>query len=86
MSAINIAFAIVIVVAAFYQLWVSVLVINAPEYEPSQKYWQLTIMWLLLPLLATAFVHAALRSERMGIVKRDPHFIRNDEGGGNNAG
>lgn len=44
---------------AAYQLWVSVLIIRAPLYEPRQKLFQVAGIWLI-PLMGAIIVHCLL--------------------------
>ena len=86
MSILDAALMALLAATVLYQAWVTVLVASAPEYDAKQKVWQIVLVWLVFPLLAAIVVHTMLWSERAGSQKRDTAFIRNDEGGGNNAG
>jgi hypothetical protein len=61
MTGIEILFGIGLVLAV-YQLWVSLKLFRAPQYEPRQKWLQLALIWLI-PAIGAVVVHSMLRSE-----------------------
>ena len=45
-----------------YQLWISILVVRAPIYEPKQKWLQCIEIWLI-PAIGAIIAHSMLRTE-----------------------
>jgi NADH:ubiquinone oxidoreductase subunit 6 (subunit J) len=57
---------IVLAVLCIYQLWVTVLVYRADEYDSKQRNLQCLAIWLI-PFLAALTCHLVLRSSRAPI-------------------
>ena len=57
---------IVLVVLCIYQLWVTVLVYRADEYDSKQRNLQCLAIWLI-PFFAALICHLMLRSSRAPI-------------------
>jgi hypothetical protein len=86
MANTNVALTLTVVAIVIYQAWVTLLVVNAPEYERRQKLWQIIFIWFVLPLLAAIAVHSMLASERAAPRKRDTSFTPGNDSGGNGGG
>jgi len=56
-----------------YQLWVSILVLRAPMYEPKQKWLQLVGIWLF-PIFGAVVAHSLLQTEGKPLYKPDKNW------------
>jgi membrane protein DedA with SNARE-associated domain len=65
-----------------YQIWVSIGICRAAEYDTRQRVLQLLVVWLV-PLIGTVGCHLFLRSSRQSVPRGDYKFMpqgRNDAG------
>ena len=77
------AFLAVLVV---YQLWVTVLVYRADEYDSKQRNLQYLVIWLI-PFFAALTCHLMLRSSRASIKPSNTSFVdQSDNVGAENIG
>ncbi len=75
----NIAY-IVLVLLLIYQLWVTVLVCRADEYDSKQRNLQCLAIWLI-PFLAALTCHLMLRSSRAPIKPANTNFVEQSPNG-----
>ena len=59
---------------AIYQLWVTVLICRADEYDSKQRNLQCLVIWLL-PFLGALTCHLVLRSSRTPINPGNTDFV-----------
>jgi uncharacterized membrane protein YqjE len=65
-----------------YQLWVSVLIYRAAEYDKGQRMAQIIVVWLV-PVIGSIGCHLFLRNNRKDVPRSDSNFVRqtpNDAG------
>ena len=70
-------------VLVVYQVYVSIVIFRADEYEQIQRILQLSIVWIV-PLFGALACHLFLHSQRQAVHHRDISFvpqIPNDGGG-----
>jgi hypothetical protein len=72
-----------VAMSMIYQIYVSVILLRAEEYEKNQRFLQLFIVWGV-PLLGAIGCHVFLRSQRETVCRKDNSFVQqeaNDNGG-----
>jgi len=57
-----------------YQIWVSIAVCRAPEYDQKQCSLQLAVVWLF-PLIGAVGCHLFLRNSRKSVPRDDFKFV-----------
>lgn len=65
-----------------YQLWVSLLIFRAPEYNAEQRTLQCLMVWLI-PAVGAMACHFFLRNSRAEVKREDMRFVpqaHNDAG------
>jgi hypothetical protein len=65
---------------AFYQLWVTVLICRADEYDSKQRNLQCIVIWLF-PFLGALTCQLVLRSSRAPINPGNTDFVPQSENG-----
>ncbi len=51
-----------VVAIASYQLWISIMVFRAPQFDQRQKLYQLALIWLI-PAIGAIAVHSMIWSD-----------------------
>lgn len=77
----KLVFFAVIGAVAFYQLYVSAMLLRADEYDPQQRWLQVLMVWLL-PLIGALGCHLFLRSQRAPNPRQDNRFVPQEPTGG----
>jgi len=70
----------VIGAVAFYQIFVSVTIFRADEYDHKQQWLQFLMIWLL-PLIGAVGCHLFLRSQRTPAPRPDNQFVPQEPNG-----
>jgi hypothetical protein len=65
---------------AIYQLWVTVLICRADEYDSKQRNLQCLVIWLL-PFLGALICQLVLRSSRAPIMPANTDFVQQSPDG-----
>ena len=77
-----------VAILVIYQIYVSIILFRADEYEQIQRLLQLFIVWII-PLFGAVGCHLILRSQRETVHRKDKFFVSqgaNDAGGDGHYG
>jgi hypothetical protein len=68
------------VLLAIYQLWATLSICRADEYDSKQRIMQCLVIWLL-PFFGALICHLVLRSGRAPIKPANTSFVQQSENG-----
>ena len=88
MSEITYIVSTLVAMLLFYQIYVSIILFRANEYEQIQRIFQIFIIWII-PLFGAVGCHLVLRSQREAVHRKDKFFVsqgENDPGGDGHYG